>query len=106
MGTGIDPFLRLFCGDKPLGKPAELTFTVGIAPSDNSDNVRVIFNDPATIVWIKGKKYVAKAHNEPFDEEKGLLMCLAKASGYKHSQLKKMLANATRQEKKKKGEKQ
>ena len=45
---------------------------------------RVIFNPPATILFVGGKKYVSKAHNEEFDEEKGLLMCLAKANGISH----------------------
>ena len=40
---------------------------------------RVIFNDPATIVfWKDGTKTVVKATNEPFDKEKGLAMCIAK----------------------------
>ena len=40
--------------------------------------MRVIFNDPTTILIVNGKKYISKAHDEEFDEEKGLLMCLAK----------------------------
>lgn len=60
---------------------------------------RVIFNPPATILFVGGKKYVSKAHNEEFDEEKGLLMCLAKANGISHLDLKRMLANATRPKK-------
>lgn len=40
---------------------------------------RVIFNDPATIVfWVDGSKTVVKAVNEPFDPEKGLAMAIAK----------------------------
>lgn len=40
---------------------------------------KVIFNDPATIVfWKDGSKTVVKAENEPFDEEKGLAMAIAK----------------------------
>ena len=63
--------------------------------------MRVIFNDPTTILIVGNKKYISKAHDEKFDEEKGLLMCLAKASGYTHANLKKLLANAQRQTKKK-----
>lgn len=60
---------------------------------------KVIFNPPATIlITPDGKKYVSKAHNEEFDEEKGLLMCLAKANGITHLELKRMIANAQRQE--------
>lgn len=40
---------------------------------------RVIFNDPATIVfWKDGTKTVVKANNEKFDKEKGLLAAIAK----------------------------
>lgn len=40
---------------------------------------RVIFHDPATIVyWKDGTKSVVKAHNEKFDKEKGLLAAIAK----------------------------
>lgn len=40
---------------------------------------KVIFNDPATIVfWRDGSKTVVKAQNEPFDKEKGLAMAIAK----------------------------
>lgn len=40
---------------------------------------RVIFHDPATIVfWRDGTKTVVKAHNEKFDKEKGLLAAIAK----------------------------
>lgn len=57
---------------------------------------KVIFNKPATILFVDGKKYVSKAHNEEFDEEKGLLMCLAKANGITHLDLKKLIKNAKR----------
>lgn len=42
--------------------------------------VKVIFNDPATIVfWSDGKKTVVKcADNETFDEEKGLAIAISK----------------------------
>lgn len=40
---------------------------------------KVIFNDPATIIlWDDGTKTVVKAHDEPFDKEKGLAMAIAK----------------------------
>lgn len=40
---------------------------------------KVIFNDPATIViWKDKTKTVVKCHNEPYDLEKGLAMCIAK----------------------------
>ncbi len=40
---------------------------------------KVIFNDPATIVfWNDGSKTVVKAHDEEFDPEKGLAMAISK----------------------------
>lgn len=40
---------------------------------------RVIFHDPATIVfWRDGTKTVVRAHNEKFDKEKGLLAAIVK----------------------------
>lgn len=40
---------------------------------------RVIFHDPATIVyWKDGTKTVVKAQNEKFDKEKGLIAAIAK----------------------------
>lgn len=40
---------------------------------------KVIFHDPATIVyWKDGSKTVVKAKNEPFDPEKGLAMAISK----------------------------
>lgn len=40
---------------------------------------KVIFHDPATIViWADKTKTVVKRHNEPYDREKGLAMCIAK----------------------------
>ena len=40
---------------------------------------KVIYNPPATIVlWADGTKTVVKAHDEPYDAEKGFLLCLAK----------------------------
>ena len=63
--------------------------------------MRVIFNDPATILFVDDEKFVSKAHNEEFDEEKGLLMCIAKANGISHLELKRMIKNAQRPENKK-----
>lgn len=65
----------------------------------------VILNDPAVILFVneidpyRQRKYVSKAHNEPFDPEKGLLMCLAKANGISHLDLKRMIKNAKNQKK-------
>ena len=69
-------------------------------PASTFGGIKVLFNDPATIMWVNGKKFVAKAHNEPFDEEKGLLMCLCKAHGISHRDIQRMLKSAVRQKKK------
>ena len=40
---------------------------------------KVIFNNPATIVyWTDRSKTVVKANDEPFDPEKGLAMAISK----------------------------
>lgn len=50
-----------------------------VALSDKDYIKKIIFNDPATIVlWTDGSKTVVKAHNEPFDPEKGVAMCFMK----------------------------
>lgn len=59
---------------------------------------QVIFNGDATILIDSNKnKYISKVHEEQFDEEKGLLMCIAKSAGYTHSDIKRLLKNAKRQ---------
>lgn len=64
----------------------------------HTDYRRVIINDPAVIYFdANGDKYVSKAHNEPFDAEKGLLMCIAKSNGFSHNKIAKMLKNADNQ---------
>lgn len=60
---------------------------------------RVIFNDPATIVfWSDNTKTIVKAENETFDAEKGLAMAIAKKAlgneGNYYNELKKHLGDA------------
>lgn len=62
----------------------------------------VIFNDPATILFVDGKKYIAKAHDEEFDCEKGVLVCLMKSFGISHLDLKRMIKSAKVQSKREK----
>ena len=64
---------------------------------------RVIFHDPATIVyWEHGKKTVVKASNEPYDPEKGLAMCIAKRTfgneGNYYEEFKKWLPKNNNEE--------
>ena len=62
----------------------EMSIEVEISPRtmvgrDEFEIKRVIFNDPATIVfWTDGTKTVVKAVDEEFDKEKGLAMAIAK----------------------------
>ena len=74
-----------------------------VAPRrDKTENIpkikNVIFNKPATIVfWEDGTKTVVKAIDEPFDEEKGLAMAIAKKAlgntGSYYDVIKKWLPN-------------
>lgn len=52
---------------------------------------KVIVNGPATVLFIEGKKYVAKCHDEEFDVTKGVLVCIAKYMGVTHSRIKAIL---------------
>lgn len=52
---------------------------------------KVIVNGPATVLFIEGKKYVAKCHDEPFDITKGILVCIVKYSGFSYSHIKSWL---------------
>lgn len=97
MGTSLYDSIAKFCSS-PFQQGGTITFCLA-KPTDNK--MRVIFSPPATILFVGDKKYVSKAHDEEFDEEKGLLMCLAKANGISHLKLKKLLASATRQNEKK-----
>lgn len=67
-------------GDNIFEKEYDATWLLPDKEKLNPDNIeKVIFNPPATIVIFKdGTKTVVKAHNEDFDEEKGLLMALAR----------------------------
>lgn len=41
--------------------------------------IHIIHNPPATICFFSdGKKIISKCHDEPFDEEHGVAMCIAK----------------------------
>lgn len=67
-------------------EPTIKDYSVPIFPVQLTPNIprlpgikRVIFNDPATIVyWYDGTKTVVKSHAEEFDREKGLAMAISK----------------------------
>lgn len=58
---------------------------------------KVIFNDPATIVfWKDGTKTIVKAYDEEFDPEKGLAMAITKKIYGSNKELKKWLPKETK----------
>lgn len=64
-------------------------------------DMEVIFNEPATILYRNGKKYVSKCDKEDkFSEELGLALCLLKSFGVSYSDFEKLLKGAKRQGKK------
>lgn len=61
-------------------------------------NMKVIFNELATILYRNGKKYVSKCDKEDkFSEELGLALCLLKSFGVSYSDFEKLLNSAKRQ---------
>ena len=85
-----------YCGSLLIASPTEYSFEVSgrclpeedgsfakiyVGESETQDPVpeKVIFNNPATIVyWEDGTKTVVKAYDEYFDKEKGLAMAYMK----------------------------
>ena len=79
MATGKTSFSISFGVDFGLGQSRTYTSTVYCNPHIQFHAKRVIYHDPATIVyWEDGTKTVVKAHDEPFDKEKGLAMAILK----------------------------
>ena len=60
-------------------------------PLKNPTQVKAIVNGPATILFINGKKCVAKCHDEEFNVTKGVLVCVAKYFGVTYSRIKSIL---------------
>lgn len=64
-------------------------------------NSKVIFNEPATILIVNNggveQKMIAKSHEEDFDQEKGLLVCIAKYFGVTYQDIKRLLGKAKTQ---------
>lgn len=73
---------------------------------DENEIEKIIFNEPVTILFARGKKYRVKAHKEKFDKEKGLALALLKMYGISYLDLKKMIKNATDQKENKKKKKE
>ena len=58
---------------------------------------QVTFDPPKTILTLKGKEFVSVAKDEPFDKEKGVLMCLAKANGFDYDKVSELVESAKKQ---------
>lgn len=68
----------------------------------NKPKTEVIFNEPATILYKGGKKYVCKCDKQDkFSEELGLALCLLKSFGVSYSDFEKLLKGAKRQNRQK-----
>lgn len=83
-----DNFIGLTSGPISALTITSSDFMFNHAPRYKFNIERVIFNEPATIVfWGNGDKTVVKAQDdEPFDKEKGLAMAIIKyMSGNKGS---------------------
>lgn len=64
----------------------------------NKPKTEVIFNEPATVLYKDGKKYVCKCDKEDkFSEELGLALCLLKSFGVSYSDFEELLKGAKRQ---------
>ena len=77
---------------------ANYRYTVEKTYSSIMNIKKVIFNNPATIVfWSDGSKTVVKAHLDDYDPEKGLAMAIAKKAlgneGNYYNVFKKWLPN-------------
>ena len=63
--------------------------------------MKVIFNNPATILFVDDEKFVVKCHEEEFDEEKAVAIALCKSFGISYMDLKRIIKDAQRPENKK-----
>lgn len=61
------------------------------------NEVVLSFIGDVTKLNINGKEYTAKCHkDDDFNEEFGVLMCIAKSAGYSYEDIRKMVKNAKR----------
>lgn len=84
-----------------LGSKNDLTASLDTHHTQPLSIKRVIFNDPATVIyWSDGTKTVVKCKNEEFDKEKGLAMaCMKKLLGNKghyYEEVKKWVKEETK----------
>lgn len=69
------------------------------------DKVKIISNPPATILIVGDVKVVVKAHDEPYDLEKGIAMAITKYIGMTRSDMKRLIKKTIVQEPKEKKKK-
>ena len=67
-----DAIAKEILSAKPVVLPMTMTGTLQLIPHNKIEGMRVIFNNPTTILIVNGKKYISKAHDEEFDEEPGV----------------------------------
>lgn len=89
---------EVWCGHSGDGRGKKkrcLYFTPESLEKINKINKKVIFNDNRTI-YINGKnKFIAKCNEKDnFDNEKGLLMCIAREAGYTYDDVKNLIENS------------
>jgi len=63
----------------------------------SNSTAQVTFDPPKTILTLNGKEFVSVAKDKPFDKEKGVLMCLAKANGFDYEKVSELVASAKKQ---------
>ncbi len=101
--TGLDLFgSKIYAIDEimvgPISGVAEFTFkdiTKVENKSKDSKNAQVYVNGDVTTLKVGDKVYHSRPEKgEKFDLEKGILVCIAKASGYSTSDVLKLRENA------------
>lgn len=79
VGENLFTNMEITCNGISISNIGDLDTTVSYYGYKYPEIDKVIFNDPATIViWKDKTKTVVKCHNEQYDREKGLAMCIAK----------------------------
>ena len=64
----------------------------------DQDKVKIISNPPATILIVGDVKVVVKAHDEPYDLEKGIAMAITKHIGMTRADMKRLIKKTIVQE--------
>lgn len=81
--------------------PCASRITLNVETRQMMPEKTVFFDDGTTMMIINGQRYEIRAQNEEFDEEKAVLMCLAKANGYTYGDISRAVKKAIHTKKKK-----